>query len=58
MLKERAGEANARIFECHLMLLEDPSFVGEAERQIAEAASTRRRRCAGLRAGCARSSTA
>ena len=36
VLRERAGDANARIFECHLMLLEDPSFVGEAERQIAD----------------------
>ena len=36
VLKARDGDANARIFECHLMLLDDPSFSGEVERLVRE----------------------
>ena len=34
VLKARAGESEARVFDCHLMLLDDPSLVGEAERLV------------------------
>ena len=33
-LRERAGHADVRVFECHQMLLEDETLVGEAERYI------------------------
>ncbi len=33
-LKARAGRADAKIFECHLMILEDASFTGETESRI------------------------
>lgn len=34
-LRERAGREDVRIFECHLMILEDPSMAAETERHIA-----------------------
>lgn len=34
VLKARSDGGDARVFECHLMLVEDPSLVGEAERAI------------------------
>ena len=35
-LRERAGQADVRIFECHQMLLEDVVLYGEAEKLIIE----------------------
>lgn len=34
VLKARTGGGDARIFECHLMLIEDPALVGEVEKAI------------------------
>ena len=36
ILRERAGRGDVRVFECHLMLLEDSLLLGEAQRYIAE----------------------
>ena len=36
VLKERAGRADVRVFECHLMLLEDVVLRGETEKYIRE----------------------
>ena len=35
-LRERTGSGDVRVFECHLMLLEDVLLVGEAEKRILE----------------------
>ena len=35
-LKERSGNEDVRIFECHQMLLEDPVLYGETERHVLE----------------------
>ena len=35
-LRERTGRQDVKIFECHLMLLEDAVLVGEAEKHILE----------------------
>ena len=35
-LKERTGQGDVRIFECHLMLLDDPLLIGEAEKLVIE----------------------
>ena len=35
-LRERAGQADVRVFECHQMLLEDVVLYGEAEKHILE----------------------
>ena len=35
-LRERAGRGDVRVFECHLMMLEDPVLNGEAEKHIRE----------------------
>lgn len=35
-LKDRTGRAEVKIFECHLMLLEDPVLLGEIESDILE----------------------
>ena len=35
-LRERAGQADVRVFECHQMLLEDPVLFGEAEKCVLE----------------------
>jgi len=35
-LRERTGRADIRIFECHMMLLEDPVLIGEAEKHVLE----------------------
>jgi phosphoenolpyruvate-protein phosphotransferase (PTS system enzyme I) len=34
VLKARSGGEDARVFECHLMILEDPTLVGDCERFI------------------------
>ena len=34
-LRERAGREDVRVFECHLMILEDPMIAAENERRIA-----------------------
>lgn len=34
-LRERAGREDVRVFECHLMILEDPLIAAENERRIA-----------------------
>lgn len=36
VLKERTGGGDARVFECHLMMLEDPALVGAAENLVRE----------------------
>ena len=35
-LRERTGSGDVRVFECHLMILEDVLLVGEAEKRILE----------------------
>ena len=35
-LRERAGHGDVKVFECHLMLLEDVVLVGEAEKHVLE----------------------
>ena len=35
-LRERTGSGDVRVFECHLMLLDDVLLVGEAEKRILE----------------------
>ena len=35
-LRERAGRADVKVFECHQMILEDPVLVGEVEKHILE----------------------
>lgn len=35
-LRERAGRADVRVFECHQMLLEDPVLFGETEKHVLE----------------------
>ena len=35
-LRERTGRADVKIFECHMMLLEDPVISGDAEKLILE----------------------
>ena len=35
-LRERAGRADVRVFECHQMMLEDPALIGDAEKLIRE----------------------
>ena len=36
VLRERTGRADVRVFECHMMILEDPVLLGEIERGITE----------------------
>ena len=36
VLKERTGRADVRVFECHLMLLEDAALVDETKRYVME----------------------
>ncbi len=36
VLKERTGGGDARVFECHLMMLEDPALVGAVENLVRE----------------------
>ena len=36
VLRERTGRADVRVFECHLMFLEDPSFYAEIRRSVTE----------------------
>ena len=35
-LRERAGRADVKVFECHQMILEDPVLLGEVEKHILE----------------------
>ena len=35
-LRERAGQADVRVFECHQMMLEDPVLLGETEKHVME----------------------
>ena len=35
-LRERAGQADVRVFECHQMMLEDPVLFGETEKHVME----------------------
>ena len=34
VLRERTGRADVRVFECHLMILEDPTFAEEIRRSV------------------------
>ena len=36
VLKERTSRSDVMVFECHLMLLDDPLLIGEAERSVRE----------------------
>ena len=36
VLRQRSGNAEAKVFECHLMILEDQTLVDETERHITE----------------------
>ncbi|MCR5414524.1 MAG: phosphoenolpyruvate--protein phosphotransferase [Kiritimatiellae bacterium] len=58
VLKERSGKEDVRVFECHLMLLEDPTLNREASSHITEgrvnAESAVRRTIDGARAQFAR----
>jgi phosphoenolpyruvate-protein kinase (PTS system EI component) len=58
ILRQRTGRSDVRVFECHLMILEDEILKKETKGYISETVSTPRPRCAGRPTARAASSSA